>query len=287
MSLPEHISTCPNCGFSPFTSDFCPSCGQEKLTEDDYKISALIGDFVSGFLSLENTFISTFKAFVSQPGNYVQRYNAGARKKYIAPVKWFLLANAFYFLFPAINTFTTTLSIQISNLIYSDLTKGLIQATINHSGWEYAKFESVYNPLTQTLSKALLFVLPLLFGICTKISSLRKSTPLITHFNFSFVMYAFIVFFTASVIPGAYIVIAKMLKSKGMMSLISETNLTAFSLILINIYGLLLYRKLFKSKWWIQTLRWLSLNLVFVVLIYVYRLILLLATLFWMWMFRF
>ena len=287
MSLPEHISNCPNCGHSPFTTDYCPDCGQKMLSEKDFKVTSLIGDFISGFLSLENTFTTTLKAFLLKPGLYVQEYNSGARKKYIAPVKWFLLANAFYFLFPALNTFTTTLSIQLNHLLYSGLTEGLIQSSITHSGWEYAKFEAEYNPLTQTLSKALLFILPLLFGFCTKITSLKHSPPLIAHFNFSFVLHAFIVLFTASVIPGLYVIIAKIFQSEGMLNLITETNLTILSLLLINGFGLLLYRKLFKSRWWAHILRWLSLNLIFVVLIYFYRFFLLLATLGWMWLFRF
>jgi len=100
------------------------------------------------------------------------------------------------------------------------------------------------------------------------------------------VIHAFIVLFTTSLVPGAYIIMAKLLQSEGMLKLITETNLTLVSLILINTYGYFLYRKFFESPWWANILRWLSLNLIFIVLLYFYRFFLLIATLAWMWLFR-
>ena len=110
MSDLARITTCPNCGHQPFDTPFCPECGQRKLTERDFKVSALAGDFFNGFLNLDNAFLRTIKAVCTKPASYLQEYVNGARKKYISPIRIFLIANAWYFVFTAVNTFTTTLN---------------------------------------------------------------------------------------------------------------------------------------------------------------------------------
>jgi hypothetical protein len=210
-----NISACPNCGHEPFDTPFCPECGQRRLSEKDFSIYSLTGDFFHGVLNLENSFFNTLKDFFLRPSKYLDEYNHGARKKYISPIKLFLVANAFYFLFPAINTFTTSLRIQMNGLLYSNFMRGFIQGRITASELNAEQFHTEYNELTATLSKALLLFLPLVFGLITWLLSFTKTkkAPLIFHINRSLGLHAFILFIVVSIVPGVFYYTAHILQS--------------------------------------------------------------------------
>ncbi|MBO6794853.1 MAG: DUF3667 domain-containing protein [Balneolaceae bacterium] len=116
---------CASCG-KPFETSFCPNCGERRLSEKDFSAFSLINDFVVDVFNIENKFWRTLKSFFIKPATYVDEYIKGARKKYISPIKLFLIANAWYFLFPAINTFKTTWYTQLNGLPYSFLTNSVL-----------------------------------------------------------------------------------------------------------------------------------------------------------------
>ncbi|MGN8224919.1 DUF3667 domain-containing protein [Gracilimonas sp. BCB1] len=284
MSELVDIKECPNCGHKPFNTPYCPECGQRKLSEKDYRVSVLFNEFVNGWLNFENSFLNTFKAFLTRPKVYITEYVQGARKKYVSPIKLFILANAFYFIFPAVDTFKTTLHTQLNRLPYSEFTEGFITSFIASAGMSYSEFAPEYNELTQILSKALLIILPLVFSMVTWLCNLskRNEKPLLYHINYSLVLNAFLVLFLCSVLPGSYKLIATYFEIDGMMELITEMSLSVTVLLILNVYGYFLYRNFFTGSVLTKGIKVILLNAAFVPLIQTYRLILLFVTLGWM-----
>lgn len=279
---------CPNCGHHPFNSDFCPNCGQRKLTEKDFRITSLAGDFFQSVLNLENSFFRTLKVMFSRPAEYVVKYEHGARKKYISPIKLFLLANALYFLFPAINAFTTTLDIQLNQLIYSEYITGFIESRVESSGMVFDEYEAEYNELTSTLSKILLITLPFLFGLATWASTIwqKNRVPFLFHLNRSFIFHAFVLSILVSLLPGSLYIIARTFSLEFLFGILNNFTITLASVVLMNIFGYLLYKGFFKTNIWINLIRTLTLNAVYFFLIFLYRFILLMVTLGWLAAFR-
>ncbi len=274
---------CPTCS-KPFNTPYCPHCGERRLTEKDSSISVLVKDALSFLFDADGKLIKSVKTFALKPARYTQEYINGARKKYISPIKLFLIANAFYFFFPVFDTFKTTLNIQLTGLPQSDLTFDFIQAQIANSGVGYEEFQLQYDELTSVISKALLVILPLLFGGLTWLLnfSTRKITPLLLHINYGFTLYAFLIFFGISIVPGIYLLIASLTNSEVMMQVINETTSTIYLLLLVNTYGFFLYRSFFPGSGFTKIGKWLLLNFLFMPLMQFYRFILLLVTLGWM-----
>lgn len=282
------INECKNCGYEPFISSFCPSCGQKKLSTKDFHLSTFIKDSVGDFLNFDNTFFRTLRVLFAKPNYYASDYMRGARKKYISPLKFFILSNAFYFLFPAINTFTTTLHTQLNQLPYSPLTKSTIEKIISTSDLAFSEFENEYNFITQVLSKALLIIIPLIFAFFTWCLNTNKKDSLtpIFHINYALILLGFYVLFLGSIIPGIYFLIGNQFGIIGMLNLITETNLTISFLTIINIFGYFLYRGFFSGNMYSKVGKVALLNLLFIPLIQTYRFILLVMTLGWMELFR-
>lgn len=97
MEKSEKLDHCLNCG-QPLLKDenFCPVCGQENK---DQKISifAFIEDFISSLFNFETVFFRTIPAFLFSPGKLTIEFNEGKRKKYINPIRLYLIASLFYF----------------------------------------------------------------------------------------------------------------------------------------------------------------------------------------------
>ena len=282
------IQRCPNCGYLPFETNFCPECGQRKLTEKDDRLWSLAGDFFEGVFNLENSFFRTIKTMFSRPNIYAKEYDLGARKKYISPIKLFLFANALYFLFPAINAFTTTLNIQLNGLIYSEYISGFVENRVQASGLGFNEFESQYNQLTSTLSKVLLITLPFLLSLVTWASTLfqKNKPPFLYHLNRSFVFHAFVLSILVSLLPGSLYLIALAFSFESLLGILNNFTITLTSVVLMNLFGYLLYRGFFKTNIWISLIRTAALNVVYFLLIFLYRFILLMVTLGWIAAFR-
>ncbi len=277
---------CPSCG-QPFNTPYCPSCGERRLTEKDSSITVLVKDALSFLFDADGKLINSVKTFVLKPGKYIQEYISGARKKYISPIKLFLIANAFYFFFPAFDTFKTTLNTQLHRLMQSDLTYNFIQVQIEQSGIGFEEYQTQYNEITSIISKVILIALPFIFGCLTWALNLssRKTKPLLHHLNYSLTLYAFMIFFGISAIPGLYKNIATLTGSEVMWQMLTETSTTIYLALMLNIFGFFLYRNFFSGRRVMNIGKWVLLNLLFIPLMQFYRFILLLATLGWMKLF--
>ncbi|MCR9133780.1 MAG: DUF3667 domain-containing protein [bacterium] len=276
---------CASCG-QPFETQFCPNCGERRLTEKDYSAFSLVNDFVVDVFNIENKFWRTLKYFLIKPATYVDEYIKGARKKFISPIKLFLLANAWYFLFPAINTFKTTWTTQLGGLPYSSLTLDFLTKFQISTGLSASDFALLYNDATAVISKLFVIIQPLLFGLLTYLLYYRRKTekPLIHHFNHSLVFYAFLLLIGVSIAPATYSLIGIVLESEAMRAFRTELNVTIFIFLILNIFGFFLYKKFFAEKWTKVVWKVLVLNLLFAPLLQIYRFILLWITLGWIWL---
>ncbi len=286
--MPEITKTgnCPSCG-KHFDTPFCPNCGERRLTQKDYSVYSIVRDFFSDFFETDNKLLRTLKAFVLNPDSYVKEYIHGARKKYISPIKLFLLANAFYFIFPFFNTFTTTLEIQLNYLPYSGVIDSFIQKIITSSGRSFSEYEAIYNSTTALISKALLILLPVFLAGITYLLQLknRKEKALIHHLNHSLVLNTFYILFGISIIPMIYGGAAFFLDIEWMKNMITETFVNVYMMVLLNIYGFFLYRRFLKSRWYFAIAQIALLNVLFIPILQFYRFILLWVTVFWIELF--
>ncbi len=91
--IPEE-KLCLNCeAILPENAKFCPACGQ-KNSDGRIKFIHLIGDFFSHFFNLDYTIFPTLRDLLV-PGKLTRQYFMGRHKKYVSPLRIFLLATIF------------------------------------------------------------------------------------------------------------------------------------------------------------------------------------------------
>lgn len=89
---------CLNCG-QPLLRDenFCSYCGQ-KNTTSKLSIGNYVNKLVSGFLSYDSQFWTTFIPLLIKPGKVAKEYISGKRVKYVNPFQLYLQVSIIFFL---------------------------------------------------------------------------------------------------------------------------------------------------------------------------------------------
>ena len=88
------IDTCPNCGQAAMAA-YCSHCGEKRRDHADWKLSSILGETFAELTNLEHSKIwQTFRLLLFKPGQLSLDYWNGRRKRYIGPVKLYLVCFA-------------------------------------------------------------------------------------------------------------------------------------------------------------------------------------------------
>jgi len=89
---------CLNCGMPLLKNEnFCSYCGQ-KNNANKLSIGHYINKLVSGFLSYDSQFWTTFIPLLIKPGKVAKEYISGKRVKYVNPFQLYLHVSIIFFL---------------------------------------------------------------------------------------------------------------------------------------------------------------------------------------------
>ena len=96
---------CPNCDH-PLSerAEFCSQCGQENH-DINRPFKYLFWEILEGAFNLDSRTWTSFHALFRYPGKIALEFNAGKRKSYVPPVRFFLLSSIVFFLLLSINPF--------------------------------------------------------------------------------------------------------------------------------------------------------------------------------------
>ncbi|MEM6642568.1 MAG: DUF3667 domain-containing protein [Bacteroidota bacterium] len=127
-----------------------------------------LSEFFSAVTFADNKIFRSLKLILFSPGGFSKNYAEGIRVKYMKPISVFFLANLIYFLFPFINTFTTSLELQISAFPYSDWAEKKVELYLLEADVSMKEFATMYNIKTTELSKVALILFALTFTVFSK-----------------------------------------------------------------------------------------------------------------------
>lgn len=94
---------CLNCNepLSP-NMNYCPSCGQEN---DDRHVSiwVLVADYLEELLGVDSKMVRSIIPFLLQPGKLTVSFRSGQRKRYVPPMRMYLVISVAFFFLTAIS----------------------------------------------------------------------------------------------------------------------------------------------------------------------------------------
>ena len=91
---PASSDICPNCGQSAMAA-YCSQCGEKRRDHADWKLSRLASEALAEVTDLEHSKLwQTFRLLLFKPGQLTRDYWNGRRKRYLGPVKLYLVCFA-------------------------------------------------------------------------------------------------------------------------------------------------------------------------------------------------
>jgi hypothetical protein len=93
VTTPAHHSdkVCPNCGEAAMQA-YCSQCGEKRRDHADWKLSSIAGETFAELTNLEHSKLwQTFWLLLFKPGQLTRDYWSGRRKRYLGPVKLYLV----------------------------------------------------------------------------------------------------------------------------------------------------------------------------------------------------
>lgn len=95
--MKNKLSKCLNCAEQlENEQNYCPNCGQEN-SDKKLPLGAFIKDFFSNYLSFDTILFKTLTPFIFRPGKLTKAFNDGKRRRYINPIRLYLIFSLFYF----------------------------------------------------------------------------------------------------------------------------------------------------------------------------------------------
>lgn len=175
----EAPAACPSCE-APFRGPYCHRCGEKQLRDEDRTVGHFLREVVGTFTNLDGTFWRTFGALIFRPGTLTAAYLHGQRRRYLAPLKLFLLCNLVYFFvqpWTGYSGYSTTLHSHRTNQLYSEAF-GLDQRVRDRLGADvrspeayavrYAAYEVRFDAKSNTYARTLILLLVPLIALGLK-----------------------------------------------------------------------------------------------------------------------
>lgn len=244
-------SICKNCGHT-FTDKFCNHCGQKHITDKDKSMGHFLDEVMHFLTHYEGSFIRTFKAVLTKPGQLSLDYCNGKRKTYYKPISFFLLIVVLYLVFPIASGMNQAFSTHLGNNISGVFVRKQVDAKMASTGVSEDVLAEKYQKLSGKTSKVLLLLLIPLSAFFIFILFFTKKKYafdfliLSTEFN-SFMMLAIFVILPILMIP--LILLLKIPDGR-----IDEVMGPVIALI-ITLNATFLFRRFFGSKWIISFLK--------------------------------
>lgn len=97
----EAANDCLNCG-APVVGPFCPRCGEQHARNQILPLKAFARHFWDEFVGFDARLLRTLKLLLLKPGHLTREYVAGRGRRYIRPLRLYLIVSALFFLMTAI-----------------------------------------------------------------------------------------------------------------------------------------------------------------------------------------
>jgi hypothetical protein len=95
--MEEAYIVCKNCG-TGISGEYCTSCGQKKYNRKDFLLKNFLRDLAEEAFDLDSKIFHTLKFLILKPGKLTYDFLNGVQKKYIGPVKLYLIIITLNFL---------------------------------------------------------------------------------------------------------------------------------------------------------------------------------------------
>lgn len=250
---PHPTATCPNCGQAAMGA-YCSRCGEKRRDRSDWKLSSIASETFAEITNLEHSKLwQTFRLLLFKPGQLTRDYWNGRRKRYLGPVKLYLVFFALSLVLYSIHRPTAIYDVR--TLAAADSAGNIprnLEKLAEKRGMPLAQLTQELNARWQRYISMSQVFYPLFVALALKLLLRRRRLYFAEHLIFALHILAFL-FLSFSIFWPAFVVF-------GIRTSIEQYTpaylaISAASLIWVAVYLLLALRRAYGEGWVAATIK--------------------------------
>ena len=244
-SSPHPTDICPNCGQAGMAA-YCSQCGEKRRDQEDWKLSRIAGEAIEELTSLERSKLwQTFRLLLFKPGQLTRDYWNGRRKRYLGPVKLYLIFFALTLVLYSIHRPTAVYDVRTFESASTNVPK-LFDQLAKERGVPRAQIAEELNSRWQSYISMSQVVYPLFVALALKLLYRRRRLYFAEHLIFALHILSFLylcsaVFWPIFVLSGIHASVAQYPPA--------FLVLTAASLVWVSAYLIVAVRRAYSESW--------------------------------------
>lgn len=191
-------AACPNCGTN-LLGRFCHACGQKRIDASERRIAWFVGQLVKAVTMADGRFFGSLGRLLFRPGELDRDWLAGRRRRHLAPLSLFLIANLVYFFYPQLSDLNLSLPEQLHGQAHSSLARPLVEARLAARDIGMADYAAAYQAKSTEIAKLMVILHAPLLALVLLLLHLRRRVFYVDHLAVSLHFWAFILILIMSV----------------------------------------------------------------------------------------
>ena len=183
-------TACPNCA-TPLRGRYCHACGQKRIEPAEQRFGWFLRQLVESLTMVDERFLGSLSRLLFRPGQLDRDWLAGRRKRNLAPLSLFLIANLVYFFYPPLSDLNLSLAEQLAQP-HGALAQQLVEARLASRGIEFEDYALAYQAEATSLAKVLVILHAPLFALALMGLHFRRGRYFVDHLAVSLHFWAFL-----------------------------------------------------------------------------------------------
>lgn len=200
MQAMSEPTACPNCA-TALQGRFCHTCGQKRIEPEEQRFSWFLRQLVESLTMLDERFLGSIGRLLLRPGRLDRDWLEGRRRRNLAPLSLFLIANVVYFFYPPLSDLNLSLEEQLAQA-HGPVAEQLVSARLEARGVEFEDYALEYQAEATNLAKVLVILHAPLFALVLLVLHCRRGRYFVDHLAVSLHFWAFLLF-VVMVLPWA------------------------------------------------------------------------------------
>lgn len=184
---------CLNCD-TILAGRYCHACGQKRIEPEERRFSWFMGQLFKALTMADSRFLGSLGRLLFRPGTLDSDWLAGRRRRHLAPLSLFLIANLVYFFFPQLTDLNLSLADQISRQPHSPIARALVESRLESRGMDLAQYAPVYAARATELAKLLVILHAPLTALVLLLLHYRRGLYFVDHLAVALHFWAFVLF---------------------------------------------------------------------------------------------
>lgn len=185
--------SCPNCDMV-LQGRYCHACGQRRIEPEERRLRWFFSQLVEAFTMVDRRFLGSIGRLMFRPGSLDRDWLAGRRRRNLAPLSLFLIANLVYFFYPPLTDFNLSLAEQVAYQPYSPIAERLVSARLETRGLDFETYAAEYQAHANDIAKLLVILHAPLLALVLLALHARSHPYFVDHLMVSLHFWAFMLF---------------------------------------------------------------------------------------------